>query len=66
MTKWKPDETEAVKRLTTLHKKLGISQEEHAVKAGFVYGTFRRWIKKERPPRGEYLKALVRYLDGVK
>ncbi len=62
---WKPASVKAVDALNTLHDSLGISQEAHAIRAGFKYRTFRRYLQWETQPVDEYLKKLQAYL-GIK
>ena len=60
--KWKPESVKAVEAMNTLHTSLGISQEEHAIRAGFKYRTFRRYLQWETEPKDLYLIKLKAYL----
>ncbi len=62
---WKAECYQAVSLLNSLHDSLGISQEAHAIRAGFKYRTFRRYLQWETQPVEEYLKKLQAYL-GIK
>ncbi len=59
---WKPEAQAAITWLISVVEKSRLTQEQHAFAGGFNSRTFRRWLKKESEPDGEYLKALLRYL----